>query len=224
MNIAGIDFPDPILSALRDDRLVIFAGAGVSKGQPAGLPNFHALVQKIAQGTGKLLGDGVALDQFLGSLADSGINVHRRASEALTRDGTQPAPLHHELLRCFGRPDSIRIVTTNFDELFELAGAEALKPGLEIHTSPGLPLGTDFTGVVHLHGSVARPESMTLTDRDFGRAYITNGRTGQFLVDLFRTFTVLFVGYSHDDVVMSYLARSLSDIDHNPPTRQSDMR
>ena len=40
MRIAGIDFPVPLLNALRDGELVVFAGAGVSMGEPASLPSF----------------------------------------------------------------------------------------------------------------------------------------------------------------------------------------
>ena len=50
---------------------------------------------------------------------------------------------------------------------------------------------------------------MVLTDLDFGRAYLTEGWARRFLADLFRSYTVLFVGYSHNDIVMSYLARAL---------------
>ena len=50
---------------------------------------------------------------------------------------------------------------------------------------------------------------MVLTDKDFGRAYMTDGWAQRFLVELFRTFTVLFVGYGHSDVVMNYLSRAL---------------
>ena len=50
---------------------------------------------------------------------------------------------------------------------------------------------------------------MVLTDSDFGRAYLTEGWARRFLVDVFRSYTVLFVGYSHDDTVMNYLARAL---------------
>ena len=55
MKIAGIDFPIDLLNALRDDELVIFAGAGVSMGEPACLPNFEHLAKMIAEGTGKTL-------------------------------------------------------------------------------------------------------------------------------------------------------------------------
>ena len=54
---------------------------------------------------------------------------------------------------------------------------------------------------------------MVLTDADFGRAYLTDGWASRFLVELFRSTTVMFVGYSHDDTVMKYLARALPESD-----------
>ena len=209
MRIAGVNFPEQVLSALRDDRLVIFAGAGVSMGEPANLPSFDALVADIANGTGKGPAEGESLDRFLGRLAVSGVNVHDRAVKTLSRDGLAPTSLHSDLLRCFGDETAIRVVTTNFDLLFEQAADEAMARRPEIYSAPALPRGNDFDGLVHIHGSVVRPRSMVLTDEDFGRAYLTEGWARRFLVDVFQSFTVLFVGYSHKDVVMSYLSRAL---------------
>ena len=43
MRIGGVDFLDPLLNALRNGRLVIFVGTGISMGPPANLPGFHRL-------------------------------------------------------------------------------------------------------------------------------------------------------------------------------------
>ena len=51
MKIKGVDFPEPLLNALRDRRLVVFAGVGVSMGPPAGLPSFCKLAERVAEGT-----------------------------------------------------------------------------------------------------------------------------------------------------------------------------
>ena len=53
MILSGVDFPVELLDAAKNDKLVIFAGAGVSMGQPANLPSFWSLALGIAQGTGK---------------------------------------------------------------------------------------------------------------------------------------------------------------------------
>lgn len=73
-----------------------------------------------------------------------------------------------------------------------------------------MPLARTFRGVVHLHGAVSRPtDDLVLTDADFGRAYLTGGWARRFVQDLFTNRTVLFIGYSHNDVVVTYLARGL---------------
>ena len=53
MKLGGIDFPSALMTALRDHRLVVFAGAGVSMGKPASIPDFRTLAKQIAQGTGE---------------------------------------------------------------------------------------------------------------------------------------------------------------------------
>ena len=77
--------------------------------------------------------------------------------------------------------------------------------------SPALPYGRRFQGIVHIHGSVNEPAEMVLTSQDFGRAYLTEGDgwARRFLVDLFASHTILFVGYSHNDTIMTYLTPSM---------------
>ena len=211
MKLGSVDFPSALIAALRDDKLVVFAGAGVSMGDPACLPDFKALAKQIARGTGVEIADGEPEDRFLGRLeTDKGVRVHARAADLLTRRRPSPTELHRNLMRLFPSAAHTRIVTTNFDLLFEqVVGDTAAGSKPDVYTAPALPLGREFQGVVHVHGRLDRPETMVLTDADFGRAYLTEGWARRFLVDLFRSFTVLFVGYSHSDVVMNYLARSL---------------
>ena len=209
MRIASIEFPPAMVDALRNGRLVIFAGAGVSMGSPAKLPNFGKLAEDIAQGTGLHQSEGESVDTFLGTLRYRGVEVHKRAAERLLRDNPQPTDLHRQLLRLFGNADSVRIVTTNFDELFEQASSGVFGSPLDVYTSPALPLGNNFKGIVHVHGSLKNPDEMVLTDEDFGRGYLVEDWARRFLVALFYEYNVLFIGYRHDDIVMRYLGRAL---------------
>ena len=209
MKIAGIDFPIDLLNALRDGKLVVFAGAGVSRGEPARLPNFEHLAQMIAEGTGEGLQDGETIDRFLGRLQHGHVKVHERAAEILSPDGLEPTELHRNLLRLYPDAGPVYVVTTNFDLLFEQAAENLFGNVPEVFRAPALPLGRQFNGIVHLHGAVSTPSEMVITDEVFGRAYMTEGWAARFLVELFSNFTILFVGYSYDDTIMSYLTRAL---------------
>lgn len=205
--LGAIAFDDCILDALRDDRLVVFAGAGVSMGPPSNLASFWKLTCDIAQGTG--LAPSEPLDRFLGQLHHRNVAVHERAAQLLSPAGSAPNALHHNLLRLFRTADRVRLVTTNFDLHFETAANALFGAVPDIYRAPALPIGYDFSGIVHVHGALPRARDLVLTDADFGRAYLTEGWARRFLVDVFRRYTVLFVGYSHNDVVMNYLARAL---------------
>ena len=209
MKIDGIDFPDLLSTALRNGELVVFAGAGVSMGKPACLPSFKELARRIAEGTGEDLRDEEPEDCFLGKLQHKGVRVHDRAAEILSGENLTHTALHENLLRLYRTVGAVRIVTTNFDLLFEWAAKTVFDCEPKVFLAPALPLGRDFYGIVHLHGAVSDPGRMILTDADFGRAYLTDGWARRFLVGLFSHFTILFVGYSHEDTILKYLARAL---------------
>lgn len=213
MKISGVDFPLELLKSLRDGELVVFAGAGVSVGPPACLPMFSGLAEEIANGTGEIRSKDEPEDRFLGRLQDKGVHVHEIAAHVLSKRGDKPpcpTNLHFDILRLYSKPDSLRVVTTNFDLLFEQAASHVLETYPTLYSAPVLPLGGDFEGIVHVHGDINRPGKAVLTDADFGRAYLTEGWARRFLATLFSSFPVLFIGYSHSDVVMNYLARALT--------------
>ncbi|MGV8885008.1 MAG: SIR2 family protein [Microbacteriaceae bacterium] len=153
--------------------------------------------------------EDMALDLFLGSMP-ADFETHAQAWRIIARPDSTFNPVHAALVRLASARGRPRIITTNFDNHLTTAMTAALLPEGDIWVGPALPLGDDFTGIVHLHGSVLRPPAqLVLTDRDFGRAYLTDAWATRFLQRMFDEFTVLFVGYSHDDPIMRYLALGL---------------
>lgn len=210
MRFDGLDIPGAVIDALGKNQLVVFAGAGVSMAPPSSLPGFAKLADEIGTNS-EPRAQNDRIDSYLGLLQGRGVEVHRRASEILSSPGSEPSSLHHSLVALFRRPEAVRLVTTNFDRHFELAlgaawpGAEA-----EVFSAPALPVGSRFSGIVHLHGCLGPdPARLVLTDSDFGRAYLTEGWARRFLMSIFERFTVLFVGYKHEDLDAIYLARGL---------------
>ncbi|MDA2926860.1 SIR2 family protein [Acidobacteria bacterium AH-259-G07] len=210
MRIGHIDFDERFLAARESNDLVVFAGAGVSMGPPSNLPSFAGLTEKVARWAGQRWQEDEPPEHFLGQLVHEGKLVHEQVVEILSDPDSRPTPLHEGLLDLFGNVGRVRIVTTNFDAHFESATQNVFGNLPDVYRAPALPLGNDFTGIVYLHGSIrVNPKWLVLTDQDFGRAYLAEGWARRFLRAMFARYTVLFVGYSHKDTVMHYLARGL---------------
>ena len=108
-----------------------------------------------------------------------------------------------------------RLVTTNFDTLFERAWTEKHAKGMPInsHSGPALPgpLAAGFNGVLHLHGRIAdtvlgiAETDLVLTSAEFGEAYLRSGWATRYIYDLVRATTVVIIGYAAEDPPMRYL-------------------
>ncbi|MEX2375856.1 MAG: SIR2 family protein [Dehalococcoidia bacterium] len=201
----AVVLPSELVLSLRQDRLVVFAGAGVSIDGPSGLPNFKDLTQSVCAMATAPFDPDEPYENQLGDLSDAAFPVHNAVRGIIDRSGSAPNDWHRAIAGLFPSPDQARIVTTNYDLHLESALTTD-----DVWSAPALPLGDSFGGVVHLHGAVNGPDAgLVVTDGDFGRAYLTQGWARRFLLSLFQKYDVLFVGYSHDDVVMQYLARGL---------------
>lgn len=73
-----------MLDALRDQRLVVFAGAGVSMGAPSGLQSFKALTKELAQDAHRLWDEAdPPADRLLGELQQAGARAAERRAAAV---------------------------------------------------------------------------------------------------------------------------------------------
>ncbi len=213
MRIAtSLILPDDLERARGAGELLVFAGAGVSTGAPANLPDFVGLAREIAEPSLPYRPeDEFALDRYLGRAERAGIRVQERAREKVLGRGGSHTPLHEHLLGIFGTASNVRLITTNFDLHFNTA-AQAVFGGAQIprYVGPALPPGRDFRGIAQLHGSLdQRQDRLVLTKQDFAEAYMTEGWAARFLVRVFAERAVLFVGYGLGDPVMQYLLSAL---------------
>ena len=206
--LEGVDIPEKLVSAHTEGRLVLFVGAGASVDEPSGLPDFNELTKRLAEESQEQPpAEGEALDKALGSLQKSGVDVHLKVHEIIGDSASKPNELHQALASLALASPKPKIITTNYDRhLSDCLGEE-----VDEFPSMAFPQREDFTGIVYLHGSVKEPpEHLVVTDADFGSVYLeTPWTAAQFLSQVFRSHTVLFIGYSHEDTLMEYLARSL---------------
>lgn len=216
----GPDIPVGVLQALEEDQLVIFCGAGISF--PAGLPSFKDLVSRVLTRLGENL-NPQEQSEFKNESYDRVFTlVEKRLGSGYVRSAVKheltidlakaDLSTHKSILDLSsGRRAGYRIVTTNFDLGFELLGAADLR----VHAAPLLPVPkTQWRSLVHLHGKIddSDPEclNLVLSSGDFGKAYLTERWASRFITELFRRFTVLFVGYSISDPVVRYMMDALA--------------
>ena len=211
MNLHGIEIPREIINAINEERLVIFAGAGVSMGSPTNLPSFKKLSEYFSNKNFITTSENFdsANDRFLGRLESENIYVHNIISRLFSDENLEPNKYHESLINLFGKRRRVRIVTTNYDEMFEKT---CQQKGIDtkVYSNPALPYGNDFDGIVHLHGVSSDPKNLVATDKDFGKVYMYYSNATKFLSDLFNSdYVILFVGYSYNDLIMRYFTKAI---------------
>jgi hypothetical protein len=224
----GPDIPECLLQAHEDGRVVFFCGAGIS--YPARLPGFSGLVDKLYTALAATP-NAVQLAAIKAGQFDTAIGlleadivggretVRRALAAILTPDlSATNATATHEALLTLGkcRNGHIRLITTNFDRLFEEVIAAKLLP-IERFQAPLLPVPKNrWDGLVYLHGLISAAPTANELDRlvvssgDFGLAYLTERWAARFVSELFRNYTVCFVGYSINDPVLRYMMDALA--------------
>ena len=225
----GPDIPERLLQAHEDGRVVFFCGAGIS--YPAGLPGFDGLVKRLYEdlqplpnAVQKAAIKAKHFDTAVGLLEADIVGGREKVRKALAdiltpRAGiSQNAIATHEslLMLARSRDGQTRLVTTNFDRLFEdIISTEAL--AIERFQAPLLPVPKNrWNGLVYLHGLLTLKPTASELDRlviasgDFGLAYLIERWAARFVSELFRNYTVCFVGYSLDDPVLRYMMDALA--------------
>jgi NAD-dependent SIR2 family protein deacetylase len=161
----GPDIPDALLQAHEDGQVVFFCGAGIS--YPAGLPDFKGLVDRIYDAVGtpqdpkeKTAYEREEYDTTLNLLEkritggrrkvrDALIQVLQPGSDYLSHPGITDT--HTALLElATSRNGNMRLVTTNFDRIFE----HLLGKNTQRYQAPLLPIpkNSRWNGLVYLHG------------------------------------------------------------------------
>ena len=227
----GPSIPVHLMNELDSGKVAFFCGAGVSAGPGSGLPGFGDLVEHVYKAN-RMEPDAVErealdleepdasrrqpkFDKALGLLERQerlgAVALRESVMERLSRPRTGPLSVHEALIALSRRERGVRLITTNFDNRFVEAG---LNEEL-IDAAPKLPVPKphNWSSVVHLHGRIMPDDdgsNLVLTAADFGRAYLTEQWAARFVTELFREFTIVFVGYSVSDPVMSYMVDALA--------------
>jgi NAD-dependent SIR2 family protein deacetylase len=213
----GPDIPDELVALQEKGDTIFICGAGVSR--MVGLPSFRELLESVYEYLGEdwrqhpaereVMEDGGRLanqyDRLFRilerRLAASDLPQRRgmweRIRTAVRRalmppDGADLGS-HLALLELSRDPEGQpRIVTTNFDTLFQRSWLEKHGKAITSHASSAMPRPKSFgfRGVLHLHGRLADenpdvklPEEtdLVLTSAEFGDAYLRSGWASRYV-------------------------------------------
>ena len=232
----GPSIPDDLLVARDRGDVIFFCGAGVSRAK-AGLVDFGSLAwaaiddlgaaqssparrlleKTIELGTMAGVGGLLATDRVFGLLEREFEveDVRRAVARALKPKAGCDLSAHRTILHLATTAKGVtRLVTTNFDLLFE-----AVDPSLRSSGPPRLPdprSDRDFNGIIHLHGRVdptyeePQDDEFVVSSTDFGRAYLAEGWATRFIQTLLARFQIVFIGYTADDPPVQYLLEALN--------------
>lgn len=203
----------------------------------AGLPDFLGLTRAVASKlaivadspTRKLIeaiekfppiagvGSLVSADRVFGLIEREFLSrdIYGAVASSLKPAASPDLSAHQMLLDLAKGPDGkTRLITTNFDLLFE-ACDNTLVPS----RPPKLPdplRDDEFTGVIHLHGHLtddyagAFGDGLVISSAEFGRAYLSERWATDFVRTVLERYIVAFVGYAADDPPMQYLLEALN--------------
>lgn len=235
----GPTIPDDLLTARDEGQVVFFCGAGVSRAR-AKLHDFASLALAVADDLGSsadsaarqflhLAATQTAIPGVGGLLPTDRVfsllerefevtKVRAAVGRALAYRTSVDVGAHKTILDLARGPNgTIRLVTTNFDRLFEKGDGKA-----RVYVPPRLPRPDrpqEWSGIVYLHGRLGEAfkappeeEEFVLSSTDFGRAYLTDGWATAFIRGLMSRFQIVFLGYAADDPPVQYLLEALGRV------------
>ena len=223
----GPIIPNALLEKHEQGEVVFFCGAGISL--DSNLPSFEKLTKDIIENFYQEDERDVS-DAMKGGFFDRALNlVENKLTKSIELrkclfelfEDKYSAKGDFDNQRILIRlaetyDQKCRIVTTNFDRLF-CRVIEQENLAIHSYASSQLPIPKrNWDGIVYLHGLLPEKydpkelENLVVTSSDFGKAYITEGWAARFITELFKNYTVCFIGYSLNDPVLRYVADAIA--------------
>lgn len=192
-----------IQKAMREDRLVVFVGAGVSAS--AGIPNWTQLIDAFKEELDipDYENDYLKIAQLYKNQRKHK-EYKERVEEILDAQNNRFNSIHEELLSL--KP--CHIVTTNYDVLLESAIAKKNERYYTVSRDEDLPYNRGERLLIKMHGDF-KTDNIVLTENDYLDYSRNFPLIRAYIMSLFASKLVLFIGFSFNDINLKYILRDV---------------
>lgn len=196
-----------IQRASRENRLVIFVGAGVSMN--SSVPSWNQLINRMKAELPNEFSEETDALKIAQIYKDS--RGHKeymdKVKDILLYNKAVPNPLHKSILAL----NPCHIITTNYDDLIE---QELSKEFLQYHIireDKDIPQMACPNTLVKMHGDYVT-DNIVLTEDDYYNYKENFPLTRAFVQSLFASKLILFVGFSFADLNLKFILNELKNI------------
>lgn len=221
----SVHLPEPLVKAVRERKCVLFVGSGLS--MLAGYPSWSQLIDRLVAEAKRVpsarteglevieaRGDYLMLAEFA-RVTLGPWDYTEILREELDRPAT-PSAAH----RAIAATDYRGIITTNYDQLFELTFPQVRNRVPSTFTHEGVAqiasmLFKPDLFLFKLHGDIGSPSSIVLSSRDYDRLILLSPHVRALLMSVFLNYKLLFVGYGLRDPDFNLILRELTLIFEN---------
>lgn len=196
-----------IQRASRENRLVIFVGAGVSMN--SSVPSWNQLINRMKAELPNEFSEETDALKIAQIYKDS--RGHKeymdKVKDILLYNKAVPNPLHKSILAL----NPCHIITTNYDDLIE---QELSKEFLQYHIireDKDIPQMACPNTLVKMHGDYVT-DNIVLTEDDYYNYKENFPLTRAFVQSLFASKLILFIGFSFADLNLKFILNELKNI------------
>lgn len=194
-------------TAAKQNRLVVFVGAGVSAS--AGVPAWKSLIEKFKDelpdemfDIGDVLKTAQAYKELRGD-----VEYLKEIKKILKYEQASCNQIHDAIMQL----NPSNIVTTNYDDLLEQSALRNNKQYYVVSKDAQLPANQGEKMLIKMHGDFDEG-NIVLTENDYYDYSRNFPLIRSFLLSLFCTKVVLFIGFSFNDINLKYILRQISSL------------
>ncbi|RYE27067.1 MAG: hypothetical protein EOP45_02375 [Sphingobacteriaceae bacterium] len=210
----SIEIPAKLIEAIKTKKLLVFAGAGLSRN--LGLPDWDNMVINIIKATGipkyqgyvqvledKLFDSLSVLDRIKGEKTTAFKYIEENFN--VSRD--KNTKTHKKLIQLSGK-----IVTTNYDNAFERAKDNIYNTSHD-STFKISNIANKNEYVFHIHGSASiDPSKCIIFSEDYEKLYSGDSAAIFKIRELFINNTILFIGFSFADPFVNQIFSAMDSL------------